>query len=279
MPFETYVLLVALAAVIYSGIARFLQAKLINKKEMADIQEESKRLSEEYKAANKSGDKARIDAAMQKQMDLLPKMNSVMFAQFKPLIIILMVFFVFNWAITTYDPSKPDDLSFTLKDDGKGCDKGAADNIYSLCFSMNGTDYGKWWVSARAMGGGSDLGDNTTILLYNVETPHDMYVPVAKGGAVSISLDKQVYYPGDKALITVIPPDGTSEVQVSLDEGTEFYVDLPITIPLLNLQRLYGPSSWFIFVALISGIVISLIQSRLDKSSAGKNTEKKGDKK
>jgi len=274
MPFETYVLLVALAAVLYSGIARFLQTKLINKKEMEAIQADSKALSEEYKAATKSGDKARIDAVMQKQLDLLPRMNGVMFAQFKPLIIILAVFFVFNWAITTYDPSKSDDLSFLLKDNGTGCDKAAGDNVYSLCVPISGADYGKWAVSARALNGGSDIGDNSTVLLYNVESPHDWYVNAAKGEAVQISLDKKEYYPGDVAVITVIPPENSNEVSITLDSGTEFYIDLPVTIPLINVQRLYGPSSWFIFVALISGIVISVIQGRLEKKAAPKKPEK-----
>jgi uncharacterized membrane protein (DUF106 family) len=266
MLFEDYVLVVAIAAVFYSLIARFIQNKLVNRAELKAIQDESKRLSAEYKEAQKSGNQARIDAALKKQMEFFPKMNKIMFSQFKPMIVILMIFFAFNWAISTFDPTLKDDALFNLSDDGSGCDLAAADGVYSGCFSLSGSDYGKWVVTAKAYEGTSEIGSNSTYFLYNIDNSSDTFLEAPKGEMIEVSTEKNVYYPGDQLKVSARPPSRASSVSATLNMGTSFYVDLPFTIPILNVQRLQQPYWWFIFVALISGILVSVIYGRLQKA-------------
>ncbi len=280
MPFDEYVILVAVVAIIYSGVVRFLQMKLVNKAEMDSVQAESSRLNEEYRAASKANDKARMDRVMSEQMELFPRMNKVLLSQFKPMLVILVVFFFVNWAITVYDPSKLDDLTIRALDDGKGCDAHAADRIYSACYAFNGTgaQYGKWVVTAKAMSGASDVGENSTYFLYNVDNTTDTFLLAPKGEPVAVSTDKPVYYPGDTVKITVVPPTRADSVNLTLDQGTSFYVDLPFTIPLLNVQRLHEPYWWFIFVTLIAGMAISIIMGQYQKMQKGQEGQKEGKK-
>jgi len=267
MPFENYVVLVAVAAVIYSIIARIVQVKLVDRKEMDGLQAESKKLNEEYKNAKSRNDKAAMEDIMKKQMDLFPKMNKVMLSQFKPMIVILAVFFVFNWTITHFDPSKADDITLNLSDDGKGCDRTIGDGVYSGCLDLNNQSNGKWTLTAKALNGGSELASNSTYFFFNTKSDGDSFLPSAKGEAISVATDKSIYYPGDKVSITVAPPSKAKEVEVILDSGTTFYVDLPFTIPIINVQRLHEPYWWFIFITIISGILVSIIYGRLQKKA------------
>jgi uncharacterized membrane protein (DUF106 family) len=267
MPFENYEILLAVLAVIYSGVARFIQIKLMNKAEMDAVQAESKRLNDEYKAADKAHDKAKMDRLMKEQMDLFPRMNKVLLSQFKPMIVILVIFFFVNWAITTYDPSKLDDVTLMAHINGSG--NGTYIAYYTFnSTKLNGTNYGKWVASATAFDGTADIADNSTYFLYNVDNTTDTFLLAPKGQPMAVSTDKQVYYPGDTLEVMVTPPPSATAVNVTLNMGTSFYVDLPFTIPLVNVQRLHEPYWWFIFVTLIAGIIISIAYSML--------TQKKG---
>jgi hypothetical protein len=269
MPFVEYTILLAVVAVIYSALARFIQLKLVNKADMDSVQSDSKRLNDAYKAADRAGDKAKMESIMKDQMELFPKMNKVLLSQFKPMIVILVIFFMFNWAITTYDPSKLDDTVLVAHDDGKGCDAIAADGIYSACYALNGTQYGKWVATAKAFKGTADIGENSTYFLYNEENTTDTFLLAPKGQPMAVSTDQQAYYPGDTVRISVAP-QGADAANVTLDMGTSFYVDLPFTIPLLNVQRLHEPYWWFIFVTLVGGMAVSLAYGQIQKKEAKK---------
>lgn len=266
MPFENYVILVAIAAVFYALIARIVQNKLVDRKEMKAIQEESKQLSKEFKEAKESGNQARMDAAMKKQMEFFPKMNKVMIGQFKPMIVIIVILFAFNWTISAIDPSVQDDLMLVLTDDGKGCDTQAADGEFSGCLEMNSTEYGKWVVTAIAFSDGAEIGKNSTFFLYNIDKTTDEFLEQPTGEPLEVSTDNMVYYPGDQVKITVRPPSRTTSVKSTVNMGTAFYVDLPFTIPILNVQRIQQPYWWFIFIAIISGVFISFIMGRMQKA-------------
>jgi hypothetical protein len=270
MPFAEYTLLLAIVGLIYSVAARYIQLKLVNKAEMDAVQSESKRLNDEYKAADKAGDKARMERLMKEQMELFPKMNKVLLSQFKPMIAILVIFFIVNWAITTYDPAKLDDRVLAAYDDGKGCDAVAGDGMYTACYALNGTQYGKWVATAKAFNGAADIGENSTYFLYNEENTTDTFLLAPKGQPMAVSTDQMIYYPGDNVKVFAAPPQGTTAVNVTLDMGTSFYVDLPFTIPLLNVQRLHEPYWWFIFVTLVGGMVISIAYGQMQKKEAKK---------
>jgi len=265
MDFSYYVILVAVSAIIYAGITRFLQNKLVDRSKMEDLQKESKRLNEEYKKASESKNQARMDAVMKEQMELFPKMNKIMLSQFKPMIIIICIFFAVTWAVNQVNPTVEDDLIFKLYDDGSGCDKLAEDGIFTACVNMENENYGKWTATAKAMEGDKELGMNATYFLYNTKSHQDIYTEAGTGTSLRIYTEMETYYPGETVEIFVIPPQGTHEVDLSVSNGTYFYVDLPFTIPILDVQRIFQPHWWFIFVSLISGITISFILGKLRK--------------
>ena len=122
MESELYFYIVTLAAVIYSGLTKFIQEKMVNKKEMQDIQLESKKINDEYKEASKRNDKTKMEEIAKKQMEFFPKMSKIMLGQMKVLAVILIMFFAFTWGVTNFDPTLKDDIVVELKDDGAGCD-------------------------------------------------------------------------------------------------------------------------------------------------------------
>ncbi len=264
MEFELFTNLVAAAGVVYAGIARYLQLILVNREEMEKIQAESKKLSEELKKAKERNDKKEMEKIMQKQMDFLPKMNKIMFGQFKPLIVILLIFFAFNHALGVINPFVQDDIQITLLDDGKGCDVAAGDGIFSGCYEISGQNSGKWYYTAKAMKDGSELALNQTYFYYNSEGA-DTYTDPPKGQAMAVETDKDVYSVGDTVALYAQPPQENAEIVATLSNGTSFLVELPFTIPVLNVTRIYSPYWWFIFVAFISGLGISFILGRYKK--------------
>lgn len=266
MDINTYVILIALAALVYSGIARWLQMKLVDQNAMKDMQAESKRLNEEMKKAKESDDKERVDKLMKEQMEMLPKMNKIMLQQFKPMIVIIVVFLIFNYAIGLFNPAVLDDIKIQLFDDGKGCDLIASDGKFSSCYNISGTKYGKWTVAAKAFSGKTELGTNMSFFMYNSKNAPNPYVTYPTGQPLGIELDKKEYLPGEMVKIVVNAPKDANNITATLDAGTTFYVDLPFAIPVLNVQRIYETNWWFIFVALIAGLVISFVMGRLQKA-------------
>ncbi len=160
MVFESYIAIVTVVSLIYVAIAKVIQDRMIDKKAMADMQADSKRLNKEFDDAKKRNDKAKMDKIMQEQMDFLPQMNKVMFSQFKPMFIILGIFLLITWAVGQLDPSTKDDLRLNMSDDGKGCDLKAGDGIYSACFTLpTNSTMGKWQFTAITYNsGGGEAG-------------------------------------------------------------------------------------------------------------------------
>ncbi len=266
MDFQLYIIIVAVAAIIYAGIARFLQNKLVDRSKMEKLQAESKRLNAEYKEASERKDKTRMDKVMKEQMELFPQMNKIMFAQFKPMIIIIGVFFVFTTVVNHVNPYMEDDLLITVFDDGEGCDKVAGDGVFQACVELDeNQNYGKWTAVARALKEGGELGKNETYFLYNTKSHEEIYIENPTGAPVGMSTDKETYYPGETVIISVTPPAEAYEVELRVSNGTFFHVDLPFTIPLLNVKTIYQAQWWFIFVSILSSLSISFILGRMRK--------------
>ncbi|NYZ77032.1 DUF106 domain-containing protein [Candidatus Micrarchaeota archaeon] len=264
MDLQTYVVLVALAAIAYSSLTRYIQGKLVNRKEMEGMQKESKALSEAYKKAAEKKDKAEMDRIMKEQMEFLPKMNKMMLAQFKPMIVIIVLFAGFMYAVNYFNPMTSDDVTMILKDDGNGCDASAGDGIFSGCYEISGTNYGKWTYTATALNDGSQLGLNQTYFFYAREDA-DTYVEKGTGQPVVPGTDKMFYADGETVRLYAAAPSGTTEVKAALDSGTWFYSDLPFVLPLFNVQRIYQPYWWFILISVVSGLLISFILGRIKK--------------
>jgi len=272
MSFELFIGLVTVLSLVYVGISKFIQDKLTDKKAMTGMQAESKRLNDEFEAAKKRDDKARMDQIMKEQMEFLPKMNSVMFSQFKPMIVVLGVFLILTWGVGQIDPTVKDDIRLGMKDDGFGCDLKAGDGVFSACFELPAdANIGKWQYSAKAINdGGGEIGHNSTYFLVGTDKVQNIYTDAPRGEAVSLSTDKAEYKTGDTVKLFASNPKAAS-MEAIMDNGTVFFVDLPFTIPILNVQRIYQPYWWFIFVSLVGNLGVSLVMAirNKGKDSAG----------
>ncbi len=294
MDFEIYYVLVTVLALVYAGISRFVQNKLIDRTEMEAIQKESKELTAEMDKAQKAKDKKKVDELLQKQMEFLPRMNKMMMGQFKPMFIILAVFLLLTAIVSQLDPTVRDDIKLNLTDNGKGCDKVAGDGIYTACYTLNNTNYGKWTVLATMYSGGAALGHNESYFLYNPNaTNNDTYVESALGENIEVMTDKMQYMPNDTVTIYAIPanmtkgssllfipitppaPMAVDQVQAVLSNGTYFRVDLPVTIPIVNVNRIYQAYTWFILVALVMNISLSIVISQYQKKKKAEEEGKK----
>ena len=258
---ELFVELVGVLAVIYAGISKFLQHRLVDRSMVEGIQAESKKLNEEIKRAKEKGNQKEMEKVMKKQMEFLPKMNKVMIAQFKPMIFIIAVFFAFTWVVGQIDPNTQDDIRIPLLDDGRGCDERAEDGMYSACIEPENP--GKWVANVYAYRNGVEVAFNATYFSYAAVTD-DSYTEAPRGQELVVSTDKRSYGAGETVKLYA-QADDVSSVEATLDNGTAFRVDLPLTIPLLNVQRIYQPYWWFILIALIVNLSLSLAMKKMRK--------------
>ncbi len=272
MVFETFIALVAVLALAYAGTTRYLQARLMDKKAMEEMQSESKRLSKEFDEAKKSGNQKRIDDAMKQQMDFLPKMNKVMMGQMKMMFAVLVVFAAFMWVVGYLDPSVQDDIRLNMSDDGKGCDLKADDGVYSACYRLEGTNYGKWTALVKAFNGGAEMGSNQTYFIYKSDGS-DTYVDAGKGQPITVETDKARYDSGENVTLHASfgnPGTRADSMQATLSNGTYFSVELPFTIPLFNVKTIYQPYWWFILISMVASLGSTLVMSVIKKKEEAK---------
>ena len=274
MDLSTYIIIVGVAAVIYGLIARGIQQKLGNRKQMEEVQRESKRLNQEHKDAMSAGKKEKAE----EQMALIGSMNKIMFAQFKPMVVIIILFIAFTNILGYFDPTVTDDITVEMNDGGAGCDITAGDGVYSGCYILTEGNPGKWIVTVKALNGESEMASNGTIFYLGKKTD-DIFVEASKG-EISVNLEKEVYNEGDEVVITSVHTANAGglfdffgsdeykaphQVVAVLDSGTHFEVELPFTIPILDVKTIYQPYWWFIFISIIFSLAFSLIIGRLIK--------------
>jgi len=266
MDLELYVIIIAVVALIYSFIARALQFKIGNRIEMQALQKESKKLNEELKEAKKGDNETKVNDLMKKQMELFPKMSKLMLGQFKVMFVIIAIFLACTWAVGQFDPTINDDVVIELNDAGLGCDKIAGDGVYTECYKLEEGSEGLWNVGIQLHSSdGGIIGENKTSFIYETG---DISKEVLryKGEMIGVVTDKTLYHTGDEIIIYSTPSkDG--KVTAIIDQGTFFFVDLPFTIPILNVQRIGEVYWWFIFVSLISGLLLSVILNKIKGGS------------
>lgn len=265
MVFEAFTALVAFLGVAYAGAARYIQNLLIDKSEMEAMQADSRRLNDEMKKAREAKDDRRMDELLKKQMELLPRMNKVMLGQFKPMIFILGIFFAVTWLMGQIDPTVQDDIVINMSDSGTGCDEAAGDGTWSACYSLAGSaNYGKWTFTAHSLRGGAEAGTNYTWFAYN-GAARDNFTEAPKGEPLAVGTDMREYAAGATVKLYAKPSSAVDGVKAVLSNGTQFYVDLPVSIPILNVQRIQQPYWWFILVSFVASIAISVITGQLGK--------------
>lgn len=261
-----YTIIVALLAVIYSIIVRKIQYKYGNQKEMETLNVESKKLNEEYQKASAKKDKKEMEEIMAKQMALFKKMWGGVFNQFKIMLPILAVFFAFTWGVTYFDPTTKDDVTIDLFDKGGLCDETTNDGVYSTCYIIEDAKNSVWMAEVKTYKDGNSIGESSIAFVVGEGTLKDAYVKQTSGNTPpNVSTDKAQYNITDVLKLTAVLKEGNSAKAV-LNKGTRFYVNLPFTIPLIitNIKTIDEASMWFIIIAVISGLLISLLANKVE---------------
>lgn len=258
-----FVLLVALIAIVYASLVRFVQNKLVDKSEMEALQAESKLLDIEEKAARERKDQRKIDEILQKKLELFPKMNKILLSQFKPMIFILGIFFVVSFILGQLDPNPLDDVKIPLTKDGYGCTNYVQSDNFSACFKLPSSPIGHWQVTAVSLRNKEQVGSASAAFFLQNDS-YDQWFEPKKGEIVEVSVDKKIYEENDIVFVTAKSPSATEMIAV-FDSGTSFDVNLPFTIPLLNIKHLTSPTSWLILVSLLFNILVGMFTKKVTK--------------
>ena len=86
---------------------------------------------------------------------------------------------------------------------------------------------------------------------------------IVKGDVIGVSIDKEEYSIGDTIKVTATPSKTYEKVDAVLNSGTWFYVDLPFTIPIINVNRINDIYFFFITISILSGLIISPIYKKM----------------
>lgn len=251
---DFYFYFVTAIAVVYAVSVRIIQNKLMDKNLMKETQEKSRQINELHKEAAKHNDKRKMDEISKMNEELMPRMNAMLFGQMKMMVVVLAVFFAFTWVSAQFDPAPHDDFSITLANDSEN---------YSGSFVLENATPGLWYATVNAYKGNDQISMNQTVFFVGAKKDEVIWTH-ATGAEMQASVEKDAYSNGETVKIFA-NPRGATNVTATLNSGTRFYVDLPVTIPLINLRRIYDSQSWFIFSAVIIGLFIAPAVSLMEK--------------
>ena len=269
-----YWVFIALLAAIYVAITTTIQMNIGGKNRLKTIQEEMKTVQLQLMEVSKGSDSAASDAVMKKYWDLTGELMKV---QFQMLAVLLVILFVFMSIFPHFEPGGEDDLRVQLFDDGLSahCDAAAQDGVYSGCFAIPASaTKGAWVADAHLYSAGNEtLAKNGTALFVEGGVPGDIWIqPVMQSGFVDGLLGKTAYHINAttdvqnatrgtivalRATVSPTPPND-ARLEGSLNMGTFYYVDLPFTIPLINIRRIIGSYGVFLFAAFVISILYSI---------------------
>ena len=272
IPTEWFFWFVTLIAILYTVAVRFIQRRFMDKDKQKGINKKLSENTKKYTEAMKRDNKREVERLQKEQEVIMKEFQGIMFSQFKIMGIILVFFFGFMWIVNAVDPTVADDMILTFNDDGLECDTTASDNLFTSCFNIQDGTPGPWVIHATAFKNGENLGENATFFYFKDVSPQELYLQ-KKGNEPSITTNKNLYEENEQVIITVEPPNGTTRIEGTVNKGTWFFVDLPFTIPFLNIQRIHQAYWWFIFLSIVLGIIVSVLMGIVEKKLG-----KKGDK-
>jgi hypothetical protein len=202
----------------------------------------------------------------------------------KMLLVILGVLFLLMLFFPYVEPGLGDDIRFQLYDDGlpSHCDAAAGDLNYSGCLRIPSDGAkGAWVVDAFYKSSANEtVARNGTAIYVEGGAPWHVWVQNVTHGSIwdgllgkreislRVSTDREDYRLGGTATVvaSVSPaPQRGESIEASADSGTFFYVDLPFTIPLLNIRRIIGSYGVFIFSVFVLSMLFSTGKSVYSK--------------
>jgi hypothetical protein len=252
-----------------------VQSRIGGKNRMKTLQEEMKAVQLRLMEAGKSKDAAASDAVMKEYWQLTGELMKIQFQMFGLLIIIL---FAFMAVFPHFEPGGSDDIRAQLLDNGvaANCDLAAGDGIYSGCLAIpSGAQKGAWMADVFLLSAGNEtLARNATALYVEGGVPDDIWLQASsQSGFLDGLLGKTAYQIGvnssaqnatlgqQVALYATAAPAQLPQGAVLegvLNSGTFYHVDLPFTIPLINIHRIIGSYGAFLLAAFAVSIAYSI---------------------
>jgi len=279
---QNYWIVVVLCAVLYVAISTFLQANIGGKNRLRELQVEMRQIQTKMSEAAKKRNEKEVDRLMAENMALTSKL---MVVQMQFAVVILIVFFGFAMMFSAIEPGGEDDVKFALYDDGLAahCDLAANDGIHSNCYAIpqdarTGAQVMDVYLKTQS---GEQLARSGTEIYVEGGAPSDVWIQnISQGGLLDIVLGKTSYRLNVSAEGAATARGGTVSVfanaipkapqgaifEASSNSGTFFYVDLPFTLPLLNIRRIIGSTGVLIFSAFVLSICYSLLKAIYDSA-------------
>jgi len=273
---NSFTIFLMACAVVYVVLFNFLQKKFGKADRMMEIQKELNAINKGVGEASRRRDNAAVEELMKKQSPLLSELMSI---QMRMLPLSLGLFIPVIMLLSAIEPYVLDDSRIALFDDGllAHCDAAANDLIYSNCISLNSSSQqGAWVFSAEGFLGESLVAQNATAFYVEKGKPEDVFLQSKQHGildivlgakAVSISpyTDKQAYSLGETVQLHAKTSEQVDRASASINNGTFYFVDLPVPIPILNIQRLVGATGAFILFSFVFSILFSFAKGILKK--------------
>lgn len=275
-------MVVVVFAVLYVAISTFLQANIGGKNALRNLQVEMRGVQAKMSEAAKKRNDKEVDRLMTENMALTSKL---MVIQMQFAVVILIVFFGFAMMFSAIEPGGEDDAKFPLYDDGLAahCDMAASDGAYSNCYAIpqNSTKGAQVMEVFLKSPSGEQLARSGAEIFVEGGSPSDVWVQnVSQGGILDSVMGKTAYRlnvsvgnatavrGGTVAIRANSIPDAQqgAAFEAASNMGTFFYVDLPFTLPLLNIRRIIGSTGVLIFSAFVLSICYSLLKAIYDSA-------------
>lgn len=274
---NSFTIFLMLAALIYVFLSSFVQKKFGKSERLLEINKELNSISKKVGEASKRKDMKEMDELMKKQSPLL---NEMMGIQMRLLPLSLALFLPLVLVLTSIEPYTYDDFKVQLYDDGLAshCDLAANDLTYSNCLLLNGTHKGAWVFSAEALINNAQVAQNSTAFYVEGGKPSDVFLQQKQHGLLEFFLgsktvfispytDMQNYSFGQTAMLRAKTSESVESASATINNGTFYFVDLPIPIPILNIQRLVGATGVFILFTFVFSIIVSILKGILKKAN------------
>jgi hypothetical protein len=273
--FQDYLAFLAVLAVIYVAVFNYAQGKIGGARNMRALQAEMRDVQKGMTDAAKSKDEKALNAAIDRNWKMTMEL---LVLQMKLMVVILGIFIPLSLFFPLVEPGTNDDIRMIMADDGlvSHCDSIANDSTYSACLSIpaNAT-IGAWTVDAHLLSPQNEsLSRNATALFCKGGVPEDVWLQAStQSGLFDVMTGKKQYSlnitgtkacePGGAVLLqshASALPQG-ARIEAVANSGTFFYLDLPITIPLINIRRIIGSYGIFIFLVFVASMAYGLAKS------------------
>ncbi|MEM2138295.1 MAG: hypothetical protein QW568_04360 [Candidatus Anstonellaceae archaeon] len=294
---ENYWVFPVVIAAIYIAITNFAQGNIGGKNRMRELQLQMKDVQKRMTESAKNKREDELNSAISENWKLTMEIMKIQMQMFAILIGALLLL---SYIFPLIEPGTQDDVRLQLFDDGLAahCDAAAGDGKFSNCYTIpSGAKKGAWIVDFYLYSSsGEQLARQGAPLYHEGGKAEDIWLQTASQNglldgllgkvaySLNVSTGKQNYSSGETvalsaavspkingadAMVTAKPagdspsslPQYGPKLEAVLDSGTFFHVDLPFSIPLLNIRRIIGSYGVFIFAAFVLSIVYSIIRA------------------